>query len=291
MTGSLADCSCWVAARRRRTPRSWCSTTKPPSCAARSPGPAWTEPTGRSWPPCPTAARRAARPSPGHARHTAGLAPTPDPAQVDVPGQARPPASRKGDPRAGTTAGTGELLLGIPAACTASYPDSATTSARQPSGASCDPPASQRPAVRTLPGGLSSVLRRTGCWPATSSTLTGLRLLITKTGIPGPGLSDTALRPHRPAARMVLPAPGLLLLRDQPAEVPVRPGIPRRPRGGQQPLRRDPAPGLVTRLRAGHSLAATGRRVLGQALAGGILPPELPPGPGSWLGAHSREHS
>jgi hypothetical protein len=33
---------------------------------------------------------------------------------------------------------------------------------------------------------------------------------------------------------------------------------------------------LSARLRAGHSLAATGCRVLGQALAGGILPPELP---------------
>jgi putative transposase len=32
------------------------------------------------------------------------------------------------------------------------------------------PPAGQRPAARTLPGGHSSALRRTGCWPAASST-------------------------------------------------------------------------------------------------------------------------
>jgi putative transposase len=42
------------------------------------------------------------------------------------------------------------------------------TSARPPSGGSSTPSAGRRPAGTTPPGGRSSALRRTGCWPATS---------------------------------------------------------------------------------------------------------------------------
>ena len=53
-------------------------------------------------------------------------------------------------------------------------------------------------------------------------------------------------RPHRgPAAPVTGGAPGALLRRDQPTEVPRRARIARSPSRWQQPLGRDPAPGLV----------------------------------------------
>jgi len=58
------------------------------------------------------------------------------------------------------------------AAFMASYRGPATASARQPYGGSSTLPARLRPADRTPPGGRSSALRRTGCWPRISSTLT-----------------------------------------------------------------------------------------------------------------------
>src|ERR1017187_10450732 len=59
------------------------------------------------------------------------------------------------------------------AGCTASCPGSGTGSARRPCGGSCAPDDADRPrGTSTPPGGRSCALRRTGCWPATSSMST-----------------------------------------------------------------------------------------------------------------------
>jgi hypothetical protein len=158
--------------RHRRTPGSWSSATKSPSCAARSPSPGSTGPTGRSWPRWPaccqpgcaaTAWSRQERCWPGTAASSSAGGPTPaSPA-------ARQPARRS---ETWSCAWHGRILPGDTAACTARSPGSATTSARQPSGGSSALHAGQRPAARTPPGGHSCTLRRTGFRPATSSTLT-----------------------------------------------------------------------------------------------------------------------
>ena len=61
----------------------------------------------------PAPATVAAHPSAGHARHAAGLAPSADYTQLDVPEPARPPAGQPGDPRPGIAAGAGEPGLGV----------------------------------------------------------------------------------------------------------------------------------------------------------------------------------
>ena len=78
----------------------------------------------------------------------------------------------------------------------------------------------------------------------------------------GTPIDDQVLtrRPHRRAAAPVMiPPPQRLLLRDQAAEVPVRPGIPRGPGGGQQPLGRDPAERLLHAFgyQGGHAVMVT----------------------------------
>ena len=87
-------------------------------------------------------------------------------------------------------------------------------------------------------------------------------------------------RPHRRAAAPVmLPPPQRLLLRDQAAEVPVRPGIPRGPGGGQQPLGRDPAQRLLHAFghKRGHAVVVAASRCPRRRGAAGLLPGDHPP--------------
>jgi hypothetical protein len=101
---------------------------------------------------------------------------------------------------------------------------------------------------------------------------------------PGQGapVDDQVLtrRPHRRAAAPVMvPPPHPLLLRDQPAEVPRRPGIPRRAGSWQQPLGRDPPRCLLHAFRDqdGDAVVVTGpRRPLRRGTAG-LVPGDHPP--------------
>jgi hypothetical protein len=114
-SGSLAGCSCWAAARRPRTLRSWCSAMKSPSCAARSPVPGQTGPTGQSWPRwlacCPPGCAAIAWSRqelcwPGTAASSS--------ASGHTHGQARPASGCPGDPRPGVATGPGKPVLGVP---------------------------------------------------------------------------------------------------------------------------------------------------------------------------------
>ena len=87
-------------------------------------------------------------------------------------------------------------------------------------------------------------------------------------------------RPHRrTAAAVMIPPPGLLGRRDQAAEVPRRPRIPRGPRRRQQPLRRDPARGLPDPLRdqPGHGVVVPLPRRPRRRAAAGLVPGDHPP--------------
>ncbi|HUY48825.1 MAG TPA: hypothetical protein VMV92_24435 [Streptosporangiaceae bacterium] len=67
----------------------------------------------------------------------------------------------------------GRTRPGDTAGGTVNCPSSGTRSAKRPCGGSCASAATgRRPAIWTPPGGRSCVLRRKGCWPATSSLWT-----------------------------------------------------------------------------------------------------------------------
>jgi hypothetical protein len=86
-------------------------------------------------------------------------------------------------------------------------------------------------------------------------------------------------RPHRRApAPVMLPPPGLLTSRDQAPEVARRPGIPRGPRGRQQPLRRDPRRCLrhAFRDRGGHAVVVMAPRHPLRRGTPGLMPGDHP---------------
>src|SRR5260221_1061139 len=144
--------------------------------AVGSPGPSRTGPTGRCWRRWPGCFQPCCAPIGWSRRVPAGLAPSADRTQVDVPGPARSAAHQPGDPRLGTAACAGEPGLGIPQGVRRTAP---ARSPDQRGHGAADP---ARPAALAGPRWrgcrLAVVPAYSGRWPA------GLRFLPCGHGLP-----------------------------------------------------------------------------------------------------------